>query len=94
MNSEEVMWLFAFRRKTILSKTCKERSGMAESALMVKLKAFALEVIRSCRVLREAKCEGALINQFCAPVRASGQMSAKHFMHKEGRISSQSYILP
>ena len=37
---------------------------MAESALMVKSKAFALEVIRSCRVLREAKCEGALINQF------------------------------
>ena len=64
MNSEEVMWLFAFRRKAILSKTYKERSGMAESALMVKSKAFALEVIRSCRVLREAKCEGALINQF------------------------------
>ena len=37
---------------------------MAESALMVKSKAFALEVIRLCRVLREAKCEGALINQF------------------------------
>ena len=37
---------------------------MAASALMVKSKAFALEVTRSCRVLREAKCEGALINQF------------------------------
>ena len=37
---------------------------MAESALMVKSKAFALEVIRACRVLREAKCEGALISQF------------------------------
>ncbi len=37
---------------------------MAESALMVKSKAFALEVIRACRVLREARCEGALINQF------------------------------
>ncbi len=37
---------------------------MAESALMVKSKSFALEVIRSCRVLREAKCEGVLINQF------------------------------
>ena len=32
--------------------------------MMVKSKAFALEVIRSCQVLREAKCEGALINQF------------------------------
>ena len=37
---------------------------MAESVLMLKSKAFALEVIRSCRVLRGAKCEGALINQF------------------------------
>ena len=37
---------------------------MAESALMVKSKAFALEVIRACRVLREARCECALINQF------------------------------
>ena len=67
---------------------------MAASALMVKSKAFASEVIRSCRVRREAKCEGALSISFCAPVRASGQMSEKHFMHKEGRISSQSYILP
>ena len=31
---------------------------------MVKSKAFALEVIRACRVLREARCESALINQF------------------------------
>ena len=37
---------------------------MAESALMVKSKAFALEVIRACRILREARCESALINQF------------------------------
>lgn len=37
---------------------------MIESALIVKSKAFALEVIRACRTLREAKCEGALINQF------------------------------
>ena len=37
---------------------------MAKSALMVKSKVFALEVIRACRVLREAKCEGALISQF------------------------------
>ena len=37
---------------------------MAESVLTVKSKAFALEVIRACRVLREGRCEGALINQF------------------------------
>ena len=37
---------------------------MSESPLMIKSKAFALEVIRACRVLREAKCESALINQF------------------------------
>ena len=37
---------------------------MSESPLMIKSKAFALEVIHACKVLREAKCEGALINQF------------------------------
>lgn len=31
---------------------------------MVKSKTFALDVIRACRILREAKCEGALIRQF------------------------------
>ena len=37
---------------------------MAESVFTVKSKAFALEVIRACRILREARCESALINQF------------------------------
>ena len=37
---------------------------MSESPLMIKSKAFALEVIRTCKVLRGAKCESALINQF------------------------------
>ena len=37
---------------------------MSESPLMIKSKAFALEVIRACKVLREARCESALINQF------------------------------
>ena len=37
---------------------------MSESPLMIKSKSFALEVIRACKVLREAKCESALINQF------------------------------
>lgn len=31
---------------------------------MNKSKFFALEVIKACKVLREAKCEGALVNQF------------------------------
>ena len=37
---------------------------MSESPLIIKSKAFALEVIRACKVLREAKCESALINEF------------------------------
>lgn len=37
---------------------------MSESPLMVKSKTFALEVIRACQALREAKCESALIHQF------------------------------
>ena len=37
---------------------------MKDSPLMQKSKAFALEVIKVCKALREAKCEGALVNQF------------------------------
>ena len=37
---------------------------MAESVLINKSKVFALEVIQTCKALRAAKCEGALINQF------------------------------
>ena len=37
---------------------------MKESPLMIKSKAFALDVIKVCKELREAKCESALINQF------------------------------
>lgn len=37
---------------------------MAESPLIVKSKAFALDIIQICKELRVAKCESALINQF------------------------------
>ena len=37
---------------------------MKDSPLMTKSKALALEVIKACKVLREAKCEGALVSQF------------------------------
>ena len=37
---------------------------MKESPLMIKSKAFALDVIKVCKELRVAKCESALINQF------------------------------
>ena len=37
---------------------------MSNSPLIVKSKAFALEVIKVCKELRVAKCESALINQF------------------------------
>ena len=37
---------------------------MNESPLIVKSKAFALEVIQAYKELRCAKCESALINQF------------------------------
>ena len=38
--------------------------AMSESPLLIKSKAFALDVIRVCKELRTAKCESALINQF------------------------------
>ena len=37
---------------------------MADSPLIIKSKAFALDVIQVCKELRMAKCESALINQF------------------------------
>ena len=37
---------------------------MKESPLMIKSKAFALDVIKICKELRNAKCESTLINQF------------------------------
>lgn len=37
---------------------------MADSPLIVKSKAFALDVIQVCKELRVVKCESALINQF------------------------------
>lgn len=37
---------------------------MIESPLLIKSKAFALDVIRVCKELRAAKCESALVNQF------------------------------
>lgn len=37
---------------------------MKESPLMIKSKLFALDVIKACKELRNAKCESALINQF------------------------------
>ncbi|MDD6980319.1 MAG: four helix bundle protein [Clostridia bacterium] len=37
---------------------------MADSSLMIKSKAFALDVIQVCKEIRVSKCESALINQF------------------------------
>ena len=37
---------------------------MADSPLIIKSKEFALDVIKVCKELRNAKCESALINQF------------------------------
>ena len=37
---------------------------MADSPLIIKSKAFALDVIQVCKEIRVSKCESALINQF------------------------------
>lgn len=37
---------------------------MRDSPLVIKSKEFALAVIKSCKELRNARCESALINQF------------------------------
>ena len=45
---------------------------MNDSPLLIKSKAFALDVIRVCKELRAVKCEGALINQFLRCGTSSG----------------------
>ena len=67
---------------------------MSESPLMIKSKAFALEVIRACKVLREARCESALINQFLRSGTSIGANIREAFMLTEKPISLQNYILP
>ncbi len=42
----------------------KGKLAMNESPLVMKSKKFALDVIKACKELRNAKCESALINQF------------------------------
>ena len=37
---------------------------MADSPLIIKSKAFSLDVIQVCKEIRVSKCESALINQF------------------------------
>mgnify|MGYP003485907429 CR=1 FL=1 len=56
---------------------------MADSPLMIKSKAFALNVIQVCKELRLAKCESALINQFCVRERVLEQILEKLFMLTE-----------
>ena len=57
------MWYVSFGNGFILN-ACERSKVMADSPLIDKSKLFALEVIRACKALREAKCEGALISQF------------------------------
>ena len=66
---------------------------MAESALMVKSKAFALEVIRACRVLRESKCESVLIHQFLRSGTSIGANIHEAFYAQGKGILSQSCTL-
>ena len=55
---------------------------MSESPLMIKSKAFALEVIRACKILRDAKCESALINQFLRSGTSIGaNIREAHYAH-------------
>ena len=46
---------------------------MKDSPLMQKSKAFALEVIKVCKTLREAKCEGALVVQIHSSIKQAAK---------------------
>ena len=60
---------------------------MSESPLMIKSKSFALEVVRACKVLREAKCESALINQFLRSGTSIGaNIHEAFYSHGKGEL--------
>ena len=67
---------------------------MAESALMVSQKLLHWRSFVRAGYCARQNVKVHLSISFCAPVRVSGQMSAKPFTRKEERISSQSCILP
>ena len=63
---------------------------MKESPLMIKSRAFALEVIKVCKELRAAKCESALINQFLRSGTSIGANVREAFLLTVQPISWQS----
>ena len=67
---------------------------MSKSPLMIKSKVFALEVIRACKVLREAKCESALINQFLRSGTSIGANIREAFYAHGKADFVANYILP
>ena len=68
---------------------------MSESPLMIKSKSFALEVIRACKVLREARCESALINQFFAFRNEHWREHSRGFLCSwQGRFCSEVTYCP
>ena len=66
---------------------------MKDSPLMLKSKAFALEVIKVCKELREVKCEGALINQFLRSGTSIGaNIREAQFAHGKADFASKLQI--
>ena len=53
---------------------------------------YTCENAEACKVLREAKCESALINQFLRSGTSIVRIFVKHFMLMARRILWQSYI--
>lgn len=65
---------------------------MSESPLMIKSKAFALEVISACKVLREARCESALISQFLRWGRALARIREVFYVHGKADFVAKLHI--
>lgn len=66
---------------------------MKESPLMIKSKVFALDVIKVCKDLKNAKCESALINQFLRSGTSIGANIREAFTLTARLILSQNYKL-
>lgn len=66
---------------------------MKNSPLVEKSKAFALEVIKVCKTLREAKCEGVLVNQFLrAGTSVGANIREAQFAHGKADFISKLQI--
>ena len=66
---------------------------MSDSPLLMKSKAFVLEIIRVCKEIKCSQIESILTNHLAVPGQVLVQISGKHFMYIAGQFLLLSYKL-